>query len=158
MARHIALMVLFVVLVVIGGCVSSGSRAEKILTFEECVAVGYPVMESFPAQCMTPEGKRFVSGRDVVKSNAEVFCERDADCLLVNEEYGFRCCWVGACDPVDYAGESWVAVNRAWFEGLREKNCPLVSECGPAPLCAVRAVNEDVVAACVDNACTKVRR
>jgi hypothetical protein len=31
-----------------------------ITTFEECAAAGYQVMESYPRQCSTPDGKFFV--------------------------------------------------------------------------------------------------
>lgn len=31
-------------------------EARFITSFEECVAAGYPVMESYPRQCRTPEG------------------------------------------------------------------------------------------------------
>lgn len=33
---------------------------QKITNFEECTRAGYLVMESFPAQCRTPDGKHFV--------------------------------------------------------------------------------------------------
>ena len=33
---------------------------EMIGSFEECAAAGYPVMESYPEQCRTPEGQLFV--------------------------------------------------------------------------------------------------
>ena len=29
-------------------------------SFEDCAAAGYPVMESYPEQCRTPDGKLFV--------------------------------------------------------------------------------------------------
>src|SRR3989344_8495557 len=48
-------------LIVLGGgylYYSFGSKAE-ISSFEECAAK-YPVMESYPRQCNTPEGKHFV--------------------------------------------------------------------------------------------------
>lgn len=32
----------------------------KVSTFEECVAQGYPVMESYPRQCSAPGGRNFV--------------------------------------------------------------------------------------------------
>jgi len=32
----------------------------SIYSFEECAAAGYPVMESYPRQCNTPDGKHFV--------------------------------------------------------------------------------------------------
>lgn len=34
-------------------------KTTKINTFEECAAAGYPVMESYPAQCSTPDGAHF---------------------------------------------------------------------------------------------------
>lgn len=34
-----------------------------IVNFEECAAAGYPIMESYPEQCRTPDGRLFV--RDV---------------------------------------------------------------------------------------------
>jgi hypothetical protein len=36
-----------------------------ITTFEECKNAGYPIMESYPEQCRTPEGQNFV--REIVK-------------------------------------------------------------------------------------------
>ncbi len=29
-------------------------------SFDECVAAGYPILESYPRQCKTPDGKTFV--------------------------------------------------------------------------------------------------
>lgn len=34
-------------------------------SYEECVAKGYPVMESYPMQCKTPDGRTFVSSEDL---------------------------------------------------------------------------------------------
>ncbi len=34
--------------------------APTVLSFEECVAAGYPVMESYPRQCRTPDGRLYV--------------------------------------------------------------------------------------------------
>lgn len=33
--------------------------AEEIASFDECVTAGYPTMESYPAQCKTPDGETF---------------------------------------------------------------------------------------------------
>ena len=33
---------------------------DVIASFEDCVAAGNPVMESYPRQCRTPDGKNFV--------------------------------------------------------------------------------------------------
>jgi hypothetical protein len=37
-----------------------GSKPERVTSFDECVKAGYPVMESFPEQCRTPDGRTFV--------------------------------------------------------------------------------------------------
>ena len=36
------------------------SPSNKITDFEECVRAGYPVRESYPRQCWTPDGRGFV--------------------------------------------------------------------------------------------------
>jgi hypothetical protein len=36
------------------------NRAPRIKNFKECVAAGYPVSESVPSVCRTPEGKSFI--------------------------------------------------------------------------------------------------
>ena len=33
---------------------------KAISSFDECVQAGYPIMESFPRQCKTPDGRTFV--------------------------------------------------------------------------------------------------
>jgi len=68
---------------------------ENINSFEECVAAGYPIMESYPRQCRTAEGKHFISLTDLFDSNKNILCEIDEDCKLVNEELAFSCCWAG---------------------------------------------------------------
>ncbi len=50
------------VVLALSGCSFSASESD-ITSFEECVAAGNPVMESYPEQCSTPDGKHFV--RDV---------------------------------------------------------------------------------------------
>lgn len=35
-------------------------EGKTISSFDECVQAGYPVMESFPRQCRTPDGRTFV--------------------------------------------------------------------------------------------------
>lgn len=33
---------------------------KDITSYEECVAAGYPILKTYPPQCITPDGKRFV--------------------------------------------------------------------------------------------------
>jgi FKBP-type peptidyl-prolyl cis-trans isomerase len=35
----------------------------KISSFEECKNAGYPVMESYPEQCRTPDGRNFINAQ-----------------------------------------------------------------------------------------------
>ena len=35
---------------------------QSISTFEECAKAGYPILESFPPQCRTPDGEIFIQG------------------------------------------------------------------------------------------------
>lgn len=43
----------------------SSLPVSQITNFEECAQTGYPILESYPAQCRTPDGKHFVE--DIVK-------------------------------------------------------------------------------------------
>jgi len=48
-----------------------GEPAEEINSFEECVEAGYPVLESYPQQCQTPDGKSFTEdiGNELEKAD-----------------------------------------------------------------------------------------
>ena len=37
-----------------------GAQKMKIADFDDCATAGYPIMESYPEQCRTPDGKTFV--------------------------------------------------------------------------------------------------
>src|SRR3989344_2601372 len=43
-----------------------------IASFEECVAAGYPVMESYPSQCRTPDGTLFVEDGTVRPGDPDI--------------------------------------------------------------------------------------
>lgn len=42
-----------------------------VASFEECASAGYPIMESYPPQCRTPDGKTFVEyiGNELEKTD-----------------------------------------------------------------------------------------
>lgn len=51
------------------GCLGEDAAVSEepgadISSFEECAAAGYPVMESYPRQCRTPDGRTFVEEID----------------------------------------------------------------------------------------------
>lgn len=43
------------------------AKALLISTFSECAAAGYPVMETYPEQCRTPDGRIFVSPKELTQ-------------------------------------------------------------------------------------------
>ncbi len=57
----IGILLLFVVsLAMIGFALTRKSQSSEITTFEECAKAGYPILESYPRQCNTPDGRTFV--------------------------------------------------------------------------------------------------
>lgn len=83
---YAAFCLLVVFVVFSSGCVS-GPQVEN---FDECVAMGYPVMESYPRQCSTPDGRIFT------EETGPIGGERDEHGCLVPAGYA----WddeIGAC-------------------------------------------------------------
>lgn len=39
---------------------AKGNAINRITDFDACAGAGYPVMESYPEQCRTPDGRTFV--------------------------------------------------------------------------------------------------
>lgn len=62
-----------VVLAIIAGlllALSSTAKQQRLLSissFDECAAAGYPIMESYPEQCRTPDGRTFVNPNQSVQ-------------------------------------------------------------------------------------------
>lgn len=65
------LLGLLIVLVIIAGLLLSLStiaRQQRILSigsFEDCALAGYPIMETYPEQCRTPDGRTFVNEKQI---------------------------------------------------------------------------------------------
>ena len=68
--RHESLVVVAVILAVLAVLSYyfidklSGAKTVTVSSFEECVAWGYPVMESYPRRCNTPDGNSFTEVLD----------------------------------------------------------------------------------------------
>jgi len=60
--RTLFTFILLIIIAAIAVLAYTGSRQDvvRVASFEECVAAGNPVMESYPRQCRTPEGELFV--------------------------------------------------------------------------------------------------
>jgi hypothetical protein len=75
--KKVIFLVALVVLVAIGYCYFVKQKPNVVVTnFEECGALGNPVMESYPRQCRTADGKLFVEDignelekRDLIRVN-----------------------------------------------------------------------------------------
>lgn len=62
-----SLIGILIVLVIVAGLLLALSQTAKeqrmlsIQSYQDCVQAGYPVMESYPSQCRTPDGRLFVN-------------------------------------------------------------------------------------------------
>jgi len=62
MSQNKKLVAFFIVFLLVGLGVwkyQQKSTVEQINSFEECIQAGYPILESYPEQCRTPDGKSF---------------------------------------------------------------------------------------------------
>jgi hypothetical protein len=57
---YLLIVVIIGVLAVLMNPKKVSTPSTNIHSFEECAAAGNPVMESYPRQCNTPDGKHFV--------------------------------------------------------------------------------------------------
>lgn len=75
------LAIFFFILLIIGGAiyyVNNFNKNEVVVTsFEECVSAGNPIMESYPRQCMSKDGKHFTEfiGNALEKADKIVLTE-----------------------------------------------------------------------------------
>src|SRR3989344_5333702 len=81
MQKHtwIGIVVVLLVLASLGYAFSAKKGGGELIvessSFEECAAAGYPVMESYPRQCRTPDGRVLVEtlaqpGNDLIRVSA----------------------------------------------------------------------------------------
>lgn len=60
---YLSIVILIILVIIILGAWKSNNPSAPITSFDECVAAGNPVMESYPEQCRTVDGQSFT--RDV---------------------------------------------------------------------------------------------
>jgi|SRR3989344_2105279 len=86
-------------------------------------------------------------------------CTTDADCVLINKDWEFNCCYTSYCQGRDYSQDNWIAVNNGWYDLGKENHCPDISQCGDAQKCtSIPYFQETHEAKCVENSCQKVLR
>ena len=63
MSAKKAMVIILVIIILLGIAflvdAYNSTRYSKISSFEECADAGYPIMESYPERCMTPDGRGF---------------------------------------------------------------------------------------------------
>lgn len=65
-------LVAALVMVIISGMQVQNGINENINSFEECVEAGYAVMESYPEQCSTPDGRTFTRDPETELSPSQI--------------------------------------------------------------------------------------
>jgi len=55
----IGIVIILLILGLVALWYQNSVKIQNITSFEECAAAGYPVMESYPEQCKTPDGRTF---------------------------------------------------------------------------------------------------
>jgi len=61
---------------------STAKQIEEINSFKECAEAGYPILESFPRQCRTPDGRTFVSQEDLEQEKNMINANLNAEFQL----------------------------------------------------------------------------
>lgn len=93
MSKGLKLGAVFIALLVVGVMTwqLKGKQAvQNISSFEECVAAGYPVMESYPEQCKTPDGRTFTNSANAQTSWQEQSVEEIGLTLRTPPDTRFR--------------------------------------------------------------------
>lgn len=109
MKKKLFFVIIIGVLVVSGLILLDKSKKTReisdasINSFESCVAIGYPILETYPEQCKTPDGRTFV--REL--SNEEV---SPADRCVLSEGN-----WLEEFNECEYIGEDWCVENGGVF-------------------------------------------
>lgn len=126
-------------LIVVGFLVAKYAINRPITSYEDCVKAGYPILESYPEQCKTPDGKTFTReisadqapGHIRGKVTLTPICAPDEACTLPVNAYSSREVVVYANDgttikeriKLDPNGsyDITIAPGTYWIE-LREAN------------------------------------
>ncbi len=120
------LLVFFLVIVLaLSACQKQvPSPAENISNFAECAAAGYPIMESYPEQCRTKDGRTFVreitpppeEARVIALAKRFVALTRNVSVEEVTVTELLRREWPNACLGITVEGEVCAQVVTPGFE------------------------------------------
>lgn len=60
------------------------NKEEQIIptNFQECAEAGYPILESYPRQCITPDGKNFTESENIATTTTPIIFEPQANSII----------------------------------------------------------------------------
>jgi putative hemolysin len=65
----------------------TGDNIDTAITdFDSCTAAGYPVLESYPPQCKTPDGRSFVQEVSEISNPASEYCIENGGRLEIRKD------------------------------------------------------------------------
>jgi len=79
-----------------------------INSFDDCVRAGYPVMESYPRKCITPDRKTFI---EEVQNNSPEIIPGIKSLLYENKEFGFQVWYPDGSQAKDGNFEGFLSVT-----------------------------------------------
>lgn len=107
MKANTAFLMIFVIAAAIVFAVSYTGSKEKeneqriieqyVTSFDKCVNVGYPILESYPRQCKTPDGRVFIEQIEI-GSDSNIILPQTQD--YINEPECRDMCGDGMCQEV----------------------------------------------------------
>ena len=87
MAKIIKILLVATIALIIAGTSAyfalrqENAPSQTIINFEQCADAGYPIGESYPRQCWTPDGKHFV---EEIKKSRETDRQNSEKCGIEN--------------------------------------------------------------------------
>ncbi|MBU2236043.1 hypothetical protein KKA01_03220 [Patescibacteria group bacterium] len=139
------------------------TNTKTITSFDECIAAGYPAIESYPRQC-SDGNNTFTEVINKTIDTVSKECVVDEDCTFVfktidiNNEMNI-CCGMPSC--VSFEDDRWISLNKesyiSFYADVKSQYdcdsivCPLTEAC--------LLTNEDkhYEAQCIDGQCSKVK-
>ena len=86
-----------------------GVFGEEINSFDDCVKAGNPVMESYPRQCATPDGRSFTEEHCTEQNTTFTLTLADAKQIAIDSECGDRLKENYVCN--EYTGTYWIDLD-----------------------------------------------
>ncbi|RJQ35451.1 hypothetical protein C4568_00875 [Candidatus Parcubacteria bacterium] len=94
-----------------------------ISSFQECTDAGYPIMESFPEQCATPDGRTFVNETQVPQPSDETGNSSNSGTIMANGCAVAGCSMQLCVSAEEAANMVSTCEFRAEYECYREAVC-----------------------------------